>query len=72
MPSLTINYTAQEGQTVAAAAGRVYGYRDASGPRPATEAEVKKALIGVMKGWVEQVAQEDAAQQVVMPSFNPS
>lgn len=61
MPSLTINYNAQDGATVAAALGKIQGWTNGGGaPRSATEAEVKQALIGVMKGWVRTVKTQEA------------
>jgi hypothetical protein len=72
MPSLTINYTAQEGQRVATALGRLQGLRDANGPRAATEAEVKKSLIGTMRGWVDQSEREIAQQSISVAAFDPT
>lgn len=61
MPSLTINYNAQDGQRVCNALGKLRGLRNAQGPRAATEAEVKAALCSVAKGWVEEAERVEPA-----------
>lgn len=72
MPSLTITYSAQEGQRVAAAFGKIQGLVNGSGPRNATEAEIKAALIGTMRGWVHQAEHETAAQAISIAAFDPT
>lgn len=72
MPSMTINYTAQEGARVAAAFGKLQGLRDANGPRSATEAEVKKALIDTMRGWVTQAEREESVNAISISAFEPT
>lgn len=72
MPSLTITYTAQEGQRVAAALGKLRNLQNGQGPRSATEAEVKQSLIGVMRGWVIQVERETAEQAISLSPFDPT
>lgn len=72
MPFLRIDYSASEGQLVTAALGKLNGYTDANGPRSATEAEVKKALIGVMRGWVHRVAHQEGEQNISLPAFDPT
>lgn len=72
MPSLTINYSAQEGQRVATALGRLQGLRNGNGPRDATEAEVKTALINIMRGWVHQHERQAAEQAINIAAFDPS
>jgi hypothetical protein len=73
MPSLTINYTAQEGQRVATAYAHINDWRDANGdPRDATAAEVKQALINVMRGWVQQSETQKARQEIVIAPIDPT
>ena len=67
MPSLTITYTAQEGQRVAAALGKLRGLG-----RSATEGEVKTALIGTMRGWVHDAEGEEARQAISLSAFDPT
>ena len=50
MPTSTITYTVAEGQRIASAFGRRLKLVDGGGlPRPATEPEVRAALIAVLK-----------------------
>jgi capsule polysaccharide export protein KpsE/RkpR len=73
MPSLTITYTAQEGQRVATAYGHLNDWRDENGePRDATAAEVKQALINVLRGWVRQSEHQKAQQEIVIEPINPT
>lgn len=77
MPSMTINYTASEGQRFAAALGSVQGLTNPDGtPRPATAAECKAFVIGRMQQFIidkegaDLKAAADAA--VVVAPFNPT
>lgn len=65
MPSITISYNAEDGQTIAAALGKLQNRVNANGsPRSATEAEVKQAFIGVAKGWVRTVKMQEAQEAI--------
>lgn len=73
MPSLTINYTVQEGQRVAAAYGHLNDWRDENDVlRDATAAEIKQALISVMRGWVRQSETQKAQAGIQIAAFDPT
>ena len=63
MPSTTLNYTAAEGQRIAAAVGIGNGLTDASGnPRSGTLQECKDQLIALLRQYVRQQEQAVAMQ----------
>jgi hypothetical protein len=77
MPSMSITYTASEGNRFAAALGKAQNLRDGDGkPRSATTAECKTFIIGRMKQLVIDVEGRDlteaAIAAVVVPAFDPS
>ena len=77
MPSMTITYTASEGQRFAAALGSVQGLVDAQGaPRAATAAECKDFVIGRMRQFIIDKEGADltaaAIAAVSVPAFSPT
>jgi hypothetical protein len=79
MPSMTLNYTAGEGQRFAAALGKAQNLKDTQEPpqpRDATAAECKAFVIGRMKQLVIDIEGRDltaaAVAAVVIPAFDPT
>lgn len=77
MPSMTITYTASEGQRIAAALGKAHSLVDEGGqPRSATAAEVKTFVIARIKQLVVDIEGRDltaaAIAAVVVPPLEPT
>ncbi len=73
MPSTTINYTASEGQRIAAAVGLIKNLKDVNGdPRSATAQECKEFIIERLRQFVLDQERQQAAQAITDIPLDPT